>query len=160
MEIDAAEFAECDRCRGLFSRGFLSKPCQLRDAAKPTKTRNSRVSCHDRAGRDIADDAAFSGDACAVADGDVITDAGLAADQNAATDGCRSCEADLRGDDAVFADVDVVSDMHVRIDLGSPTNARGRESAGVHGAERAYRNVVLDDDAAELGNRACTSLTR
>ncbi len=53
-----------------------------------------------------------------------------------------------------LADVAVVADVDVGVELGAAADARRREGARVDGAERADRDVVLDDDAPELRHRA------
>ena len=56
---------------------------QPREGAQPPGARHGRISCHDGPGGYIADDAALGRDARAVAHGDVIGDAHLAADEHA-----------------------------------------------------------------------------
>ena len=131
-----------------------SELVELRETAQPALALDGRIARDGGAARDVADDAALRGDARAVADRDVIGDADLTAHHHAASDDHRAGEAALRRDEGALADLAVVTDVDLRVDLRALLDPRGRQRAGRNRAECTDMNVVLDDDAAEVRDRA------
>src|SRR5690606_16682968 len=86
-----------------------------------------RHSRDDRFGIDIFRHGGAGGGHGAVAEGDVVADGGLAAQDDAGAELGRPGQADLADDDAVGSDDDVVTDLHEVVDFCAATDAGGGE---------------------------------
>ena len=82
-----------------------------------------------------------------VADSYVVGDARLPAHAYALTDAYGAGETNLGRYHRLWAQVDVVSDMNVRVESHSATQAGRRQRTGVDRTQRSHLHVVLDDDA-------------
>src|SRR3989338_7825233 len=89
-------------------------------------------------------------DAAAVADGDVVHHAGLAAQHAVGADADAAGEPDLAGHDDVLADPVVVGDLDEVVDLRPTLDQRRADGRPVHAHVAADLHVVLDDDVADL----------
>src|ERR1700761_4096566 len=84
------------------------------------------------------------------ADGEVIADADLAANQHHGADRGRAAYADLRHHQAVMTNAHIVADMDKAVETHAALDMSVADGAAVHGAVGAELDIVLDDDAAKL----------
>src|SRR5438128_11521815 len=105
---------------------------------------------HLRAGRDVTREAGLRGDDGAVADREVVGDAHLPGEHDAPADPARPGDSHLGHDDRVLADLDVVTDLHEVIDLGSAADDRLSQGGAVDRRVGADLDVVLDQHGADL----------
>src|SRR6202035_6159593 len=96
------------------------------------------------------DDAGTRAKHSAVADGDVVGNAGLARHHHIISHLDAARYADLRDNDAVSPDRAVVADLHQIVDLGALADDGIAAGAAVDGRIGAYLHIVLNDDAAGL----------
>lgn len=89
-----------------------------------------------------------------VADAHVVCHADLATHADTLADANRSRETGLSGHESLIANLHVVPDVHVGIELDSPTEASRTESSRIDGAVRSHLDVVAQRDAPTLGNAA------
>src|SRR6202035_1870783 len=120
------------------------------DAAQPLACRPSRKAVVAGAGRHVADHAGAGADHGAIADGDVVGNAGLSGHHHIIPDFDTARYADLRDNDAVSPDLAVVSDLHQIVDLGALADDGVAAGAAVDGRIGADLHIVLNDDAAGL----------
>src|SRR5881398_1559128 len=85
---------------------------------------------------------------------EIVRHAHLPRQDDAASEPRAARDADLRDQDGVLAHLDVVAELHEIVDLGTAPDDRIAERRAVDRAVGADLDVVLDDDAARLGNLA------
>jgi len=101
---------------------------------------------------DVLHDAGLAADECAVADAFVVLDADLAAEHGTVADDGGAAEPDLAAEDCVGADLDVVPDLDEVVDLCAFADGGGGKLAPVDARARADLDVVADDDVAQVGD--------
>src|SRR5262249_14700664 len=104
-----------------------------------------------RAG-EIGMNAAARADHHLVADGDVIGDADLAAEDGVVPGLRRTTDADMTDENVVSADVAVVTDHDEVVDLGAVADDGPTERGAVDGGVGADLNVVAEPNGAKLRN--------
>src|SRR6185312_12280079 len=109
-----------------------------------------RITAHPLARGDIAGDAGTGRQPRAGADGQMIADADLAADQHHRAHGGGAADADLRHQKTVMADLHIVADMDQAVEAHAALDMGVADGAAVHGAVGAELHIILDDDAAQL----------
>ena len=82
----------------------------------------------------------------------VITQADLTGQHHAVFQYHAASEANLSGDHAIASDAAIVCDHDQIIELAAFPNHRVAQCAAIDRGTRADLDIVLDDDAAQLGN--------
>src|SRR5688572_20530051 len=103
-------------------------------------------------GVEVRRHAGLGADQRTVADGDVIRDAHLAGEHDAAPKARRPRHSDLGHENRVLADLDVVADLDQVVDLRAATDDRVAEGRAIDGGVGPDLDVVLDHHPARLGN--------
>src|SRR5215207_6276421 len=111
-----------------------------------------RRSAPARSRGDVAVDVAGTGDLRAPADPAMAYHPDLASDYDEVLQRRRTRDADLRDDYAVAPDDHVMTDLDEVIDLGPLADDPVAARAAIDGRVGADLDVVLDDDAADLGH--------
>ena len=131
---------------------LLGQSPQQRNLPKPVANRSGWNAAPARAGRNVIVDGADGGNLGAVANRDMAVDTRLAADRDKIAELDRPGYADLRNQQTMPPNRDVVSNLDLIIDLGAFADNRIAIGAAVDRGIGADLDVVLDNDAADLGN--------
>src|SRR5215470_190013 len=125
---------------------------ERRYLAQPLFARSCRIPTPTGAGRDIVHDSGLGAEHCACSDCQVIGYAGLATHDDAVLDGAATRDADLRSQQTVTPDRYVVRDLDEIVDLGALPDHGVPDGPAVDRRIGTDLDIVLDDDAPDLGN--------